>query len=147
VHGHTIEEPFVDQRARIIRDLSLRKELPPLDENEIDLLATHTSGMAGAALRQAVETFATTYSMPNSVYQEGTCPIDPVQGYYIEYLFDPYALVEQLERTGFRTTLRAYLGGARGPILAVLNRILTWRPLTSWVLPHARAFRISATKR
>jgi SAM-dependent methyltransferase len=146
VHGHTIEEPFVAQRVRIIRDMSLQKQVPSLDKDEIDLLAQHTSGLAGVELRQAVERYVSTCAMPEHVYREGTCPIDPVQGYYIEYLFDPYALARQLEDLGFCAHLRAYLGGARGPLLAWINRALTWEPLTPWVLPHARAFRIAAIK-
>ena len=84
--------------------------------------------------------------MAEHVHRDGICPVNPAQGYYLEYLFDPNEPEGQLECGGFSRHLRAYLGGARGPVLAAVNQALTWEPFTPWVLPYARAFRISAIK-
>jgi hypothetical protein len=136
----------VAQRARIIGQICQDRDLPALDEDEIETLAQHTSGLAGDELEQVVQAYSSERVMPERTYREGTCPIDPVQGYYIEYLFNPFELKRQLELAGFSARLRAYLGGARGPILSAINQILTWEPLTPLVLPYARAFRIAAIK-
>ena len=69
-----------------------------------------------------------------------------MQGYYIERLFDPRELVAALRAVGLRPSLRAYLGGARGGAVAMLNELLTCAPLTPLALRLARAFRIVAVK-
>jgi hypothetical protein len=145
VHGHTVEDPFREQRARIIGEL-VAEESHPLGPAQIERLAQNTSGLAGQALRAAVRAYAQGGEMPGRVYEEGTCPVDPVQGYYIEYLFDPIELAEQLQSAGFQTRLRAYFGGARGGLLSVANEMLTWELLTPLALRLARAFRIVAVK-
>ena len=142
VHGHTIAESFREQRAEIIA-----RDFPQLSPDAVTLLAKHTSGLWGDGLKQAVESYMQSGELPGHVYREGTCPIDPVQGYYIEYLFDPYDLKRRLETLGFDVRLRAYLGGARGGALALANDLLTWRPLTRLTLRFARAFRILAIKK
>jgi SAM-dependent methyltransferase len=142
VHGHTIEKPFVEQRAQLIGEA-----FPELEPAQVVALARHTSGLAGEALSEAVRRYQSTGVLPEHPYREGQCPIDPVQGYYIEYLFDPYALARDLQALGFDTRLRAYLGGARGGPLAVANAALTWAPLTPLILPLAKSFRLLATKR
>lgn len=109
-------------------------------------LAQHTSGLWGDGLRAAVEGYIRTGQLPPHVYRAGMCPVDPVHGYYIEQLFNPYELTREIEALGFRVSLRAYLGGARGGALAVANDLLTWGPLTPLALRTARAFRILAVK-
>jgi hypothetical protein len=139
VHGHTIETPFIDQR----RDLLIQAGLP---EDEAALLAQQTSGLWGEGLLEAARRYQQTGELPRRVYRDGQCPIDPVQGYYIERLFDPHELVAALRAVGLRPSLRAYLGGARGGPVAVLNELLTCAPLTPLALRLARAFRIVAYK-
>jgi 2-polyprenyl-3-methyl-5-hydroxy-6-metoxy-1,4-benzoquinol methylase len=141
VHGHKVEVPFMEQRAAIIAG-----DWPALAPQEVSLLAEHTSGLWGAGLRTAVEDYVRTGRVPDHVYRRGTCPVDPVQGYYIESLLDPRDLRRRLEGLGFEARVIAYLGGARGGLLALANALLTWRPLTPLVLPLARGFRIVATK-
>jgi len=141
VHGHRVERPFVEQRAALIG-----RDFPDLSSEEVALLARHTSGLWGEGLRQAVQEYLRTKQLPPHRYQRGTCPVDPVQGYYIERLFDPYDLARDLEKQGFRVRLWAYLGGARGGLLALANAVLTWRPFTPFVLRFARAFRLLALK-
>jgi|YNPNPStandDraft_1061719.scaffolds.fasta_scaffold14471_4 2-polyprenyl-3-methyl-5-hydroxy-6-metoxy-1,4-benzoquinol methylase len=141
VHGHKIETPFVAQRAAIIAG-----EFPKLMPQEVNRLAQETAGLWGAELREAVERYLRMGTWPNRPYRQGECPVDPVQGYYIERLLDPYALKRRLQELGFRVALRAYLGGARGGWVARANDVLTWPPLTPLVLPWARSFRILALK-
>jgi len=142
VHGHTIAEPFVDQRAGIISET-----FPDLAGATARQLAEHTSGLAGDAILEAVRAYQSTGQLPQHVFGPGQCPVDPVQGYYIEYLFNPIDLAQELRNAGFEPRLRAYLGGARGGLLAIANHILTWEPLTPIVLPFSQAFQILAVKR
>jgi len=141
IHGHKVEKPFVQQRAEIIA-----RDFPRLGGEEVALLAEHTSGLWGAELREAVEGYERTGQLPSHVYREGTCPVDPIQGYYIERLVDPYQLKKRLDDLGFKTQVLAYLGGARGGLVELANDLLTWRPFTPVALRFARAFRILATK-
>ena len=141
IHGHRVEKPFVAQRAEIIA-----RDFPGLFPQEVTLLAEHTSGLWGAGLREVVEAYVRTGQVPEHVYREGSCPVDPVQGYYIERLVDPYQLKKRLDDLGFRTQVLAYLGGARGGLVELANDLLTWRPFTPVALRFARAFRILATK-
>jgi len=142
IHGHRVEKPFIVQRAEIIA-----RDFPSLSAQEVSLLAEHTSGLWGAGLRGAVEAYLRTGRVPERVYREGECPVDPVQGYYIERLVDPYQLRQRLEDLGFAARLRAYLGGARGGWVEVANDLLTWGLFTPVALRFARAFRLLAVKR
>ncbi|MBC7237408.1 MAG: hypothetical protein H5T69_16325, partial [Chloroflexi bacterium] len=139
VHGHTVETPFLEQR----RALFLEYGLAPAEAAE---LARQTSGLWGEELRQAMTRYRETGRMPGRFYQEGQCPLDPIHGYYIERLIDPYDLVEKLRRAGLRPRLRAYLGGARGGAMALANEVLTRAPLTPLALRVARSFRLVAVK-
>ena len=131
----------MEQRAAIIAE-----GFPRLDSDKVATLAKHTSGLWGTGLLGAVTNYVDAGELPGYLYRRGMCPIDPVQGYYIEYLMDPYELAGQLRSAGFKITLRAYLGGARGGPVALVNDLLTWRPLTPFAMRFARAFRILATK-
>jgi hypothetical protein len=108
VQGHLIECSFVDQRADIIA-----REYPQIAPSDVAALAEHTFGLWGEGLRRAVEEFLQGGTLPSHEYQAGQCPVDPVQGYYIEQLFQPFELKRRIEAAGFRVSLRAYLGGAR----------------------------------
>jgi SAM-dependent methyltransferase len=140
VHGHTVEEPFVCQRAKLIAEAA-----PHLTANCVAQLARSTSGMWGKELRDVVASCPHGDPLPERADGDGP-PVDPVHGCLIEALIQPRQLERALQRAGFRTRLRAYLGGARGGFLALVNDILTCGPLTPAVLRLSRAFRIVAVK-
>ena len=141
IHGHRVERSFLEQRAMIIGG-----DFPSLPARDVALLAKHTSGLWGRGLRESIESYIQSGRLPGHVYSEGTCPVDPVQGYYVERLLDPHELKVQLETFGFEARVTAYLGGARGGLLSAANDLLTCRRLTRLVLPFARAYRILAIK-
>jgi 2-polyprenyl-3-methyl-5-hydroxy-6-metoxy-1,4-benzoquinol methylase len=138
IHGHRVERPFVEQRATIIR-----RDFPALSSQQVADLAAHTAGLWGEDLQQAVRGYLQTGQLPPFVYREGSPALDPIQGFFIERLVHPYHLADELRHLGFETRVLAYLGGARGGILALLNDLATWLPQTL-VLPHARSFRVLA---
>jgi len=140
IHGHKVEKPFVEQRATIIA-----RDFPELPQEQVANLATHTAGLWGQDLQQAVRSFVQTGQLPSHRYREGSPALDPVQGFYIERLVHPYQLAEQLRALGFATQVLAYLGGARGGFLAMINDIATRLP-QALVLRYARSFRILANK-
>jgi ubiquinone/menaquinone biosynthesis C-methylase UbiE len=140
IHGHHVGRPFVEQRATLIGH-----DFPTLPSDEVLDLATHTAGLWGEGLQQAVSGYVRTGQLPQYVYHEGSPALDPVQGFYIERLVHPCQLTEQLRQLGFQARALAYLGGARGGFLAALNDLSTWLP-QGMILPRARSFRVLATK-
>ena len=142
VQGHLIERSFVDQRADIIA-----REYPQIAPGDATALAEHTSGLWDEGLRQAIEGFLQTGILPPHEYRADQCPVDPVQGYYIEQLFQPFDLKRKIEAVGFRVSLRAYLGGARGGALTIANEWLTRPAFSPLTLRLARSFRLLAIKR
>ncbi len=138
--GHSVERPFVAQRREIAA-----KHFPHLSDDELNMLARHTSGLWGEGLLAAVRTYVEQGIAPQRVYR-GASPIDPVIGVYIERLFDPLQLGRDMARYGLHATVRTYFGGARGGVLALANEILSAKPLTPLALPFARGFIIAARR-
>lgn len=140
IHGHQVEKPFVEQRASIIG-----RDFPTLSPSQVAALATHTAGLWGSGLKEAVSGYIQSGELPPYVYHDGAPALDPIQGFYIERLVHPQELAQQLEKLGFRARAMAYLGGARGGLLAVANDLSAWLPQRA-ILPHARSFRVLAYK-
>jgi len=72
--------------------------------------------------------------------------VDPTIGHYAENLFQPLALRRHIESYGFRAQAISHFGGARGGIVAWLNRVLSWPPLTPLSIHVARGFVIVARR-
>jgi SAM-dependent methyltransferase len=138
--GHIVERPFITKR----RDIA-QKNFPQLSESELDMLAKGTSGLWGEQLVAALRAYVENGVAPQSFYQGGS-PIDPLNGVYIEYLFDPMQLGRDMERHGLKATVRTYFGGARGGVLAVANHMLSAALPASIGMLFAQGFIISATK-
>jgi SAM-dependent methyltransferase len=141
VPGHKVERPFVLKR----RDIAARN-FPTLSAAELDMLAQGTSGLWGDELLAAFHAYVERKVVPVSIYRGGS-PIDPLNGVYIEYLFDPARLGRDVAKHGLIPSVRTYFGGARGGALAGANRLLSARALTPLTLAFARGFIISAHKR
>lgn len=138
--GHKVERPFVDKR----RDIAARR-FPTLSADELDMLSRRTSGLWGRELLTAFTDYVEHGIKPQSYYRGGS-PIDPLNGVYIEYLFDPAELGRAVARHGLASSVRTYFGGARGGPLAAANRLLSAPVLTPLTLSFARGFIISARK-
>ena len=138
--GHTVERPFISKR----RDIA-RQHFPALSDTELDALARSTSGLCGDELIAAFRDYVETGVMPQHYYQGGS-PVDPLNGVYIEYLFDPLQLGREMARHGLVPSVHTYFGGARGGVLAAANAVLSAPILTRLTVSFARGFIISARK-
>ncbi len=140
VGEHTIGEPYVEKRARLIRE-----RFPEIEETVASELAKRTSGMRWEQIAESVERYLKTGGMPNSVYQRGQCPCEPISGSRTEYAFDPRELVKMMEDYGFQARYYPYFGGAGGnPIVRFANAV--GQALTPLTISTANAFRVVAQK-
>jgi 2-polyprenyl-3-methyl-5-hydroxy-6-metoxy-1,4-benzoquinol methylase len=137
---HKVERPFILKR----RDIAERN-FPALSGSELDMLAKGTSGLWGAELLAAFRAYAEHGVAPQRFYRGGS-PIDPLNGVYIEQLFDPLQLGRDLERHGLKASVHSYFGGARGGALALANRALSAQALSPLALSLARGFIIAGKK-
>ena len=141
IHGHRVEKPFVEMRREMIAGA-----FPHLSAEERDMLARGTSGLTGQEVLEAVRDYLEAGRPPGRVWDGETCPLDPVNGYYIERLLDPLELGRQIRRRGFRVTVRPYFGGARGGLVHLANELLTRPRLAPIMLRFTPSFRILARK-
>lgn len=140
IPGHKVERPFILKR----RDIAQRL-YPQLSDAELDMLARGTSGLWGEELQSHFRAYVEQGRTPTSYYRGGS-PIDPLNGVYIEYLFDPAQLARDIGSLGLRPSLHTYFGGARGGWVHAANEALSVPVLASLTLPLARGFIISAIK-
>lgn len=138
--GHRVERPFVTKR----RDIA-RATYPLLKETDLDLVSRGTSGLWGAELRAAIAAYVERGITPQSFYTGGP-PIDPLNGVYIEFLFNPLELGRAMRAHGLRTSVHSYFGGARGGVLHLANRLLSHASLSPLGLMLAQGFVIAAHK-
>ncbi len=137
---HTVEEPYVERRARLIREYA-----PDLTEAQVEPLARGSFRMVIDEIHRAVDAFRTTGALPQSFYQRGVPPLDPHSGQYIERLIYPKELQSRLEREGFRVRIYSYVGGAGGnPVIRAANAVAHALSPLSW--PIARALKAVARK-
>lgn len=141
VHGHRVEKPFVEMRREMIRGA-----FPHLSDEELDMLSRQTAGLWGDEVVHAVRAYVERGEAPGRPWDGETCPLDPVNGYYIERLLDPLELGASIRRRGFRVRVRPYMGGARGGLVHRINEMATQPALARLVLPFTPSFRILARK-
>jgi len=142
IHGHRVEKPFVEMRREM-----LAETLPILSPDDLDQLSRHTFGLWGNDLLAAGRAYLERGAMPDASWDGVTCPLDPINGYFIEYLLDPIELGRALRGMGFDSKVRAYFGGARGGLVHLLNEFLTLPAFTPLALKFTPSFRILARKR
>ena len=94
---HSVEWVYRDLRRDFIRQW-----FPVIENDEVETLADNTAYLFADSLREAVQRYLSTGELPEQRYQRGTPPIHPQWGYYMERVFNPYALKEQLLGIGFR---------------------------------------------
>ena len=140
-YGHVVRRTFLQRRREIIAEA-----FPGLSEEELDFLSRGTSGLWRTEIVEAVRRYVETGERPQQVYRWGTCPVDPTIGHYAEYLFQPLELRRRMESYGFRARVISHFGGARGGLVAKLNRVLSWQPLTPLSIHVARGFVIVARR-
>ena len=86
------------------RDELLRR-CPALDPEAAERLARETCYMWGDALSAAAEHYLTTGQTPGSIFRPTIerAPCNPLNGYALGNVTDPFAMARELERLGFRT--------------------------------------------
>jgi SAM-dependent methyltransferase len=141
IYGHRVEKPFVQMRREMIAGA-----FPQLSPAELDALAAQTSGLWGEQVLAAAGAYVQTGRLPGRRWDGATCPLDPLNGYYIENLLDPLELTRELRRLGFRAAARAYFGGARGGLVQRANATLTQPAFSPLALRFTPSFRILARK-
>ncbi len=141
VYGHRVEKPFVEMRREMIAGA-----FPDLSAEELDMLALQTSGLAGEEVLAAARAYRETGMPPGRVWDGETCPLDPLNNYYIERLLDPLELGRHIRRRGFLVRVRPYFGGARGGLVHLANELLSRPALAPLMLCFTPSFRILARK-
>ncbi len=137
---HTISEPYVERRRRLIQEA-----FPQIGEAQVQELARRTSGMRREAILEAVQRFLKEGEMPTSFYERGQCPCEPISGSRAEYAFDPRELVRMIADYGFDARYYAYFGGAGGnPIIRLANAI--GQALSPLTISVAESYRVIARK-
>lgn len=139
--GHIVERPFVTKR----RDIA-KARFPHLSESDLEALARGTSGLWGEQLVTALHNYVERGEAPQSFYRGGS-PIDPLNGVYIEYLFDPLVLGQDMARNHMQVDVRPYFGGARGGLLQAANRLMAAVLPAPLAMLIAQGFIISGKKR
>ena len=141
IHGHRVDKSFVDMRREMIAEA-----FPALSMEELDKLSRQTFGLWGDEVLSAARAYVETGALPDASWDGMTCPLDPINGYFIEYLFDPIELGHTLRKMGFDPIVRAYFGGARGGLVHRANEWLTSPAFTPLALRFTPSFRILARK-
>lgn len=139
VHGHRIDNPYVDKRTAIIR-----ARFPDLSMDEVRRLAERTARMTKDEVLTACEDFVERGVLPSSPYRHGEPPVAP-EGMFVERLMQPLELADHLAARGVEPTVHGYWGGAGGnPAVRAVNRALARGGRLT--LRTAPAFRIVGTK-
>jgi hypothetical protein len=94
VYSHRIGTPYVALRRQIAL-----KAVPSLSETEAQRIAERTFRFTEAEVGQAARRYAASGELPTSPFRR-VCPIDPVQGIYIEQLIDPLEVRRHLTGAG-----------------------------------------------
>jgi ubiquinone/menaquinone biosynthesis C-methylase UbiE len=142
IFGHQVKKPYVEMRREMII-----QAFPSLTTTQVELCAKGTFGMWGEQIIDACKVYTEMNIVPASYYQSTVCPVHPFDGQYIEFLMKPFQLKRRIEARGFKAAVVSYFGGARGGIVELANRMLSWGLLTPFTIYFARAFRIVAWKK
>ena len=95
VYSHRIATPYAAMR----REIAL-KAVPSLSEADAERIAARTFRFTAAEVGDAVRRYAEAGEWPNSPFRRRVCPIEPVQGVYIEQLIDPLEVRRDLNAAG-----------------------------------------------
>ena len=141
VFTHTVKEPYIEKRKRIIHEA-----YPDLEEEKVVEIARGTFLMTRQQILDVVQRYLKDGVLPQSYYREGICPLEPEINIVIESMFVPRELAKRMEQYGFEAKALAYLGGAtRGGIVFMLNRI--WQALSFLTFRYSEAFIVIARKK
>jgi SAM-dependent methyltransferase len=142
IHGHRVQQPYIERRRTI-----LSTHFPQANAPELALLSERTSGLWGEALIEAGRGYFSRQEIPDSVYQRGTCPIDPLSGAFMENLLDPRDIGACLHQRGALVDVRPYFGGeSRGGSFRLVDTVIRKTLPRGLTLRFAPGFRVYAWK-
>ncbi len=139
-HGHRIQKSFRDMRREIIV-----KDFPHLKEAEVEKLVDNTFAMGSEEVKKAAARYLKDGVLPTRRFQRGVPAFNPVMNDYIERVFDPIELAQQMRAIGFKVKVHAHFGGAgRKDFIGLTNSFLRlFSPITIYA---ARVYKIVAAK-
>ncbi len=140
-HGHKIEKSYRQMRKEIIA-----RNFPNLGDSVVDELAANTFGMGDKEVVAACEKYVKEGLKPNRRFRIGVPAFNPEKNDYIERLFDPRDLAQQMARIGFSARPYAHFGGAgEKGLKGRMNAFL--RTLSPITLLAAPTFKLIGVKR
>ena len=134
VYTHRIATPYAVMRREIAM-----KAVPSLSEADAERIAARTFRFTAAEVKAAARRYADAGEGPNSPFRRRVCPIEPVQGVYIEQLIDPLEVRRHLNAAG----CDALFCGPRRPL--PLQRL--WMTVPWLAFLFSNGFKIIARRR
>jgi len=95
VYSHRIATPYAVMR----REIAV-KAVPSLSEADAERIAARTFRFTAAEVKAAARRYAESGELPDSPFRRRVCPIEPVQGVYIEQLIDPLEVRRHVQAAG-----------------------------------------------
>lgn len=141
IHGHRVEKPFVEMRREM-----LAGAFPDLPADALDELSRQTTGLWDDEVLAAGSAYVRAGALPGLRWDGETCPLDPVNGYFIERLLDPSELAQSMRQLRFRATVRPYFGGARGGLVHFANEMMSLPAFAPFMLRFTPSFRVIARR-
>ena len=138
ISGHQKGEGYYLNGRRNI----IRSEFPSLRQDEVETFARYTFAYSKERIIGAVEQFMKGDFTLRSEYSYGQCPLDPETDCYMEQLFNPKVLKDELRNYGFKS--KVYSAGPSKKSLRVLRFL--WEKLSPMTIYLPRAFKIIAIR-
>lgn len=120
--------PFLEIRKKIIKNY-----LAQLNDEDVNRLAVATRGLRKEDIINSINEFISSHTLPiPPSHPSNTC--DPITGSWTERLLTPSEYTTIYERAGFEVHVNngfynEWTPGIKGPILKIINRLLTLSPL------------------
>jgi SAM-dependent methyltransferase len=95
---HTVELPYEQYRNELIT-----KWHPDISEADAEKFAESSAYMWGDDLKDAATRYIDDNILPESQYQQGTPPVQPVHGYLMEKQFNALKMKPELKKLGFQS--------------------------------------------
>ncbi len=110
------------------RVMFLKEHFPDIDPQFRASIALHTELLPLCEVERIVPDIIKTNKLPMNLYFEEYAPVFSSSGIWVEYGFYPAKLCKTFALYGFTSTLKAYIGSARGFPFNTVQTILNWLP-------------------
>lgn len=138
IGGHTKSQGcYLDARKKIIREA-----FASLPDTDVESYGEKSFGYSRDEVIEVVKQFLRGRWDAQSQYASGKCPLDPETDTYMEKVFNPLEVREELMRHGFRS--KVYSVGPARSSLRILRWL--WEAISPVTIYSPRAFRIVALR-